>query len=75
MSTTRGPACRSKNESGERFTRLDEPRNRNDGGAGLGLAIVKQVIQAHGGYVECIDGPLGGARITLRFRQPSDPTR
>jgi signal transduction histidine kinase len=58
----------------ERFTRLDEPRNRNDGGAGLGLAIVKQVMKAHGGYVECTDGPVGGARITLRFRRPSDPT-
>lgn len=51
----------------ERFTRLDEPRNRTDGGGGLGLAIVKEVVQAHGGTVECADGPLGGARITLRF--------
>lgn len=51
----------------ERFTRLDEPRSRNDGGAGLGLAIVQQVVRSHGGTVECSDGPLGGARITMRL--------
>jgi signal transduction histidine kinase len=51
----------------ERFTRLDEPRNRNVGGAGLGLAIVKQVIQSHGGTVACTDAPIGGARISMRF--------
>lgn len=51
----------------DRFTRLDEPRNRRDGGTGLGLAIVKQVVQSQGGKVECSGGPLGGARITMRF--------
>jgi signal transduction histidine kinase len=54
----------------ERFTRLDEPRNRNDGGAGLGLAIVRQVMQSHGGTVQCTESPLGGARISIRLPGP-----
>jgi signal transduction histidine kinase len=49
----------------DRFTRLDEPRTRNDGGAGLGLAIVSRVATTHGGRVFCTDAPEGGARITI----------
>lgn len=54
----------------DRFTRLDEPRTRDDGGAGLGLAIVHEVVQAHGGEVECTESPLGGARISIRLPGP-----
>jgi signal transduction histidine kinase len=32
-----------------RFTRLDEGRGRDEGGAGLGLAIVRETARAHGG--------------------------
>lgn len=35
----------------ERFTRLDDARARDTGGAGLGLAIVAEVVRAHGGTV------------------------
>lgn len=49
----------------ERFTRLDEPRDRDHGGAGLGLAIVQQVARLHGGAVVCMDAPTGGARMTI----------
>jgi len=51
----------------ERFTRLDEPRNREHGGAGLGLAIVRQVAQSHGGTVVCTESPSGGARLTIEL--------
>ena len=51
----------------ERFTRLDEDRNRDDGGAGLGLAIVQSIVQRCGGSVTILDSPLGGARVELRF--------
>ena len=41
-----------------RFTRLDEARARDAGGAGLGLAIVADVVRAHDGSVTVADhGP------------------
>ncbi|MGF1662216.1 MAG: ATP-binding protein [Kineosporiaceae bacterium] len=56
----------------ERFARLDASRSRGrGGGAGLGLAIVASVVDAHGGEVEVLDTPGGGA--TLRVRLPAGP--
>ena len=49
----------------ERFTRLDDARDRQHGGAGLGLAIVSEIARAHGGSVEVSDAPLGGARFAV----------
>ncbi|MFK7812865.1 MAG: sensor histidine kinase [Maribacter sp.] len=42
----------------ERFYRVDQSRNRNEGGSGLGLAIVKHIIEAHEEriYVESVEG-------------------
>jgi signal transduction histidine kinase len=51
----------------ERFTRLEEGRSRDDGGAGLGLAIVAAIAARHGGSVRVGDSHLGGARFTLRL--------
>ena len=51
----------------ERFTRLDEARDRDAGGAGLGLAIVRGLLRSQGGDVELVDSSLGGlcARLLL----------
>jgi signal transduction histidine kinase len=49
----------------ERFTRLEEARDRNRGGAGLGLALVRGIAKRHGGSVNVDDSPLGGARLVL----------
>jgi signal transduction histidine kinase len=49
-----------------RFTRLDEGRSRDEGGAGLGLAIARETARAHGGDVRLEDaGP--GLRAIIRL--------
>lgn len=50
-----------------RFLRLDSSRTRGTGGSGLGLAIVQELAQAHGGSAQAGQGPLGGARFTVRL--------
>jgi signal transduction histidine kinase len=49
----------------QRFTRLDESRNRKDGGGGLGLAIVVEAVAVHRGEFRLDDSPLGGLRATV----------
>ena len=49
----------------ERFTRLDEARARDHGGAGLGLSVVAGVVQRSGGSVRVDGGALGGARFIV----------
>lgn len=43
----------------ERFTRLDEARSADEGGAGLGLAIVAEIVRLHQGTVQMVDAPVG----------------
>jgi signal transduction histidine kinase len=52
----------------ERFTRLDDARDRDAGGAGLGLAIVQELVRRHGGTVTLADANPGvRARVRLRM--------
>ncbi|MGZ4428554.1 MAG: sensor histidine kinase [Nocardioidaceae bacterium] len=44
----------------ERFTRLDDARDRDAGGSGLGLAIVRELVRRGGGDVRLTDSPSGG---------------
>jgi len=50
-----------------RFSRLDDARARDDGGAGLGLAIVAEVVAGHGGTVTLTESSSGGARFDVRL--------
>lgn len=49
----------------ERFVRLDDARDRDEGGSGLGLAIVASIAEAHGGLASATPGPGGHFRIDL----------
>jgi signal transduction histidine kinase len=49
----------------DRFTRLDDARSRDHGGAGPGLAIVRSVVTAHGGTVAVRDAADGGAALVV----------
>ncbi len=55
----------------ERFTRLDEARDRDAGGSGLGLAIVRELVRRSGGEVRLEDAPGGG--LAVRVRLPGAP--
>ncbi|MDI1289074.1 MAG: ATP-binding protein [bacterium] len=43
----------------DRFVRLDDARDRDEGGSGLGLAIVASIAEAHGGHAFAEPGPGG----------------
>jgi signal transduction histidine kinase len=61
-----------------RFTRLDDDRSRDHGGAGLGLAIVAGVAARHGGQVHIADSERGArviVRLPLAADRPADSRR
>jgi signal transduction histidine kinase len=62
-----GVALADRERIFERFTRLDDSRARDRGGAGLGLAVVRSVVTRHGGFVWADQSPLGGARFTVEL--------
>lgn len=51
----------------ERFVRLDEARNRDDGGSGLGLALAQEIATQHRGLVRVETSPIGGARFIVEL--------
>ena len=55
----------------DRFTRLDDARTRDGGGAGLGLAIVRELVRRQGGTVVLRDAA-PGVRAEVRLRPLAD---
>jgi len=50
------------------FDRFYRRASSTEPGTGLGLAIVRGVAERHGAAVELGESPLGGLRVTVRFR-------
>jgi signal transduction histidine kinase len=63
-----GIAIEDRERIYERFTRLDDARSRDQGGAGLGLPIVRSVVEAHGGTITTGSSALGGAVFVVTLR-------
>lgn len=49
------------------FTRSDEARARDDGGAGLGLSIARRICEVHGGTIVVDDSTTAGAAFVVRL--------
>ncbi|MCX8062390.1 MAG: ATP-binding protein [Anaerolineales bacterium] len=49
----------------ERFYRADRSRSRSEGGSGLGLTIARNLALAHGGWLDAVNAPQGGAIFIL----------
>jgi len=62
-----GIAMHDRQRVFERFTRLDQSRARDAGGAGLGLALAKGIVERHRGTIRVDDSPLGGARVVVEL--------
>ena len=60
-----GIADPDKDRVFDRFVRLDDGRERSQGGSGLGLSIVAEIIRAHQGTVVVGDTPGGGTTVTI----------
>jgi nitrogen-specific signal transduction histidine kinase len=42
-------------------------------GTGLGLSIVKKIVVDHGGTIDVLASPLGGARFEIRLPRAGSP--
>jgi signal transduction histidine kinase len=51
----------------DRFSRLDDARDRDSGGIGLGLAIVRELVHRRGGDISLGDSSYGGLLAEVRF--------
>lgn len=52
----------------ERFRRAEPSRSLAHGGTGIGLSIVAALVHHHGGTVQAVNRPSGGARVEVRTR-------
>lgn len=53
----------------ERLYRVEESRNRNEGGSGLGLSICKNIVEAHEATIIAKHSLLGGITFVISFNQ------
>jgi two-component system phosphate regulon sensor histidine kinase PhoR len=53
----------------ERFYRVEQSRNRNEGGSGLGLAIVKYIIDSHHQTINVRSTPNVGSTFSFTLEK------
>jgi signal transduction histidine kinase len=51
----------------EKFSQADSSDTREKGGTGLGLAITKEIVEKHGGTLNCISTPGEGACFSFEL--------
>jgi signal transduction histidine kinase len=59
----------------ERFTRLDDARDRDAGGSGLGLAIARGLVRGAGGEITLDSSAGGGLTVHVVLPLPQDARR
>jgi signal transduction histidine kinase len=68
-----GIAAEDLNKVFEKFYRVDDGRNREQGGLGIGLAMVKGIVDIHGGRID-VSSALGeGSIFTLYLPLAKEP--
>jgi two-component system OmpR family sensor kinase/two-component system sensor histidine kinase QseC len=67
-----GPGI-AENERDRVFDRFYRRADNRESGSGLGLAIVRSVVLAHGASIALESAPLGGLRVSVRFRPRLEP--
>lgn len=58
----------------DRFYKVDESRNRNNGGYGLGLSIAKNIIDNHYGNIKITSTKDIDTTVTIKFKHMSKKT-
>jgi two-component system sensor histidine kinase GlrK len=77
MDSGPGIPVEERNRIFEAFYQGKTPQGGHVKGTGIGLSVVTEFVNAHGGSIEILEAPAGGAhfRVRLPLRQPAPAAR